>query len=170
MPGVFGSAEFSTCMKYRYELTRSWDATLPTVAFIMLNPSTADAADDDNTIRKCMGFAKRWGMGGLRVYNLFAFRATDPEELVWSEDPTGPDNDRWIQKAKEAGVIVCAWGSTRVHRLDVDLRETRARAVCEMMRGGGTSLKVLILNSDGHPRHPLYLKNNTLVKAWAGLC
>jgi hypothetical protein len=32
---------------------------LPRLGFIMLNPSTADAAVNDQTIRKCIGFAKR---------------------------------------------------------------------------------------------------------------
>ena len=75
------SAEISPCGLYRYSLTRKWEAWKGTVNFIMLNPSTADAQEDDPTIRRCIGFAKAWGYGGIVVTNLFAYRATNPKEL-----------------------------------------------------------------------------------------
>ncbi|MCL6601225.1 MAG: DUF1643 domain-containing protein, partial [Alicyclobacillus macrosporangiidus] len=34
---------------YRYSLVREWEEGRPRVLFIMLNPSTADDAEDDNT-------------------------------------------------------------------------------------------------------------------------
>src|SRR3546814_16904510 len=64
------------------DLWRIWDDTKPQCMFIMLNPSTADADLDDPTIRRCIGFAKSWGYGGLQVCNLFAYRSTEPRELL----------------------------------------------------------------------------------------
>ncbi|MDP3851982.1 MAG: DUF1643 domain-containing protein [Luteolibacter sp.] len=53
------SAVLSSCGQYRYELWRRW-AEGPHVLFIMLNPSTADATNDDATIRKCVAYARRF--------------------------------------------------------------------------------------------------------------
>lgn len=66
---------------YSYRLWRTWDESKPLVAFIMLNPSTDDETEDDPTIRRCIGYADDWGFGSLIVGNLFALRATDPQEL-----------------------------------------------------------------------------------------
>lgn len=84
------SAVISECGSYRYRLERVWEAEKDRVAFIMLNPSTADASKDDPTIRRCIGFAKAWGFGGLIVGNLFALRSTDPKALYGHKDPVGP--------------------------------------------------------------------------------
>ena len=67
-------AEISNDGQYRYLLGRRWDATLPECTFVMLNPSTADAKQDDPTIRRCINFAKSYGCGSLLVGNLYAFR------------------------------------------------------------------------------------------------
>jgi len=56
------TATISPCGKYRYFLSREIGQELGVATFIMLNPSTADATKNDPTIRKCMGFARKWGM------------------------------------------------------------------------------------------------------------
>jgi len=73
-----------------YQLRRKWDSEKPTLAFIMLNPSTADEVEDDPTIRRCVGYAEDWGYGELIVGNLYAYRTSDPEELNKVENPIGP--------------------------------------------------------------------------------
>src|SRR5262249_14212908 len=94
------AAVISDCGRYRYSLTRRWgDAAEPRALFVMLNPSTADAEQDDPTIRRCIGFAKAWGMGSLEVVNLYALRATDPAALLSAPDPIGPKNDTMITSA-----------------------------------------------------------------------
>ena len=145
-------AAISDCGRYRYCLWRQWGEG-PCVDFIMLNPSTADGKVDDPTIRRCIGFAKRWGAGSLRVLNLFAYRATDPKQLKAVDDPVGPDNDWWIQgyqdipePYEEPLYRVCAWGSGG--RL-----LGRDREVLGMFN----RIHALRLNTDGSPAHPLYL-------------
>jgi hypothetical protein len=91
--GLACSAVFSPDETWRYELRRVWDPTRPSMAFVGLNPSTADARHDDPTVRRCINFAKRWGFGGLIMLNAFAFRAADPREMMAAADPVGPDND-----------------------------------------------------------------------------
>ncbi len=56
--GYVKSATISDCGTYRYHLAREWSTGKP-ILFVMLNPSTADAGEDDPTIRKCLGFATR---------------------------------------------------------------------------------------------------------------
>lgn len=148
-------AVLSDCGCYRYTLTREWNGSLPALTFIMLNPSTADATLDDPTIRRCIGFARARGFGGLRVLNLFAFRATDPAEMKAAPDPVGPDNDEHLREmflaAAKVGVpIIAAWGAHGGH-MD---RESAVRALAAEC---GVTLMCLGATKDGHPRHPLYV-------------
>lgn len=167
-----GTAAISDCGRYRYELTRVWDKDRREVVFLMLNPSTADALADDRTIEKCCRFARRWGWGGIRVYNLFAWRATDPDQLSGVEDPIGPENDGYIFRGTRNRPVVAAWGSSTVMRGDVDMLRARAHAVCRLLEQCKQEnplfvLSALVVNQDGHPRHPLYVREATPLTNWA---
>ena len=83
--------------KYRYSLWRIWDKEKPIFTFVGLNPSTADHVQDDPTITHCINFAKSWG-GGIYMANLFAYRATDPQEMMSQDDPIGSDNDFYLNE------------------------------------------------------------------------
>src|SRR6185312_12359012 len=130
------SAYISDCGRYRYGLGREWDyPAKPALTFIMLNPSTADAEQDDPTIRRCIGFAKRDGFGALTVLNLYALRATDPRELERADDPKGPENDTMLRlHLKRGGTFVAAWGACAFAR-------RRARTVAAMARDEGVVLQ-----------------------------
>lgn len=110
------TAALSPCGTWRYRLTRKWDESLRVAVFIMLNPSTADAELEDPTIRKCMGFAKHNGLGGIEIYNLFAYRATKPkvlQGLISSSERIGPENDDYLRAINRySGTLVYAWGNT----------------------------------------------------------
>ena len=154
------SAVISDCGRFRYRLTRRWDETAAVATFVMLNPSTADAVQDDPTIRRCIGFARSWGCGGLSVVNLYAYRATRPTDLWTVADPVGPDNDVHLRRAFEeahasGGPVVAAWGGrARTDRVEVVLR----------LAG---SMQVLALTKGGQPRHPLYLRGDLQPFDWA---
>jgi hypothetical protein len=111
-------AVISPCERYRYRLWRGWgDGAAGFAVFIMCNPSTADQHVNDATIRKCIGFAQRWKMHGIRVVNLFALRSRDPNALLFDPyESAGPDNDwhlKWVTGPHCTGGdqrIICAWG------------------------------------------------------------
>jgi hypothetical protein len=146
------SAVLSLCQTYRYELRRSW-ADGPTVGFIMLNPSTADANEDDPTIRRCISFAKSWGYAGLVVRNLYALRATDPTELKGHPDPVGPDNRMYLTEAAADALTVCAWGA--------NADPVDAQALVSDLIVWGVKPHHLGLTKAGFPKHPLYLRADT---------
>ena len=156
--GMRKSAEISACGKYRYHLRREWDLDLPRVAFIMLNPSTADDKKDDPTIRRCIEFAKAWGYGGIDVVNLFAYRATNPKELKKASNPIGPDNDgNLLAVANMADKVICAWGTNGE-------MFGRSWRVIEKLRKEGVTPLCLDKTKKGHPKHPLYLKGDVTPK------
>ena len=140
-------ASISECGRYRYLLWRIWDREKPFISFIGLNPSTANAKKDDPTIRRCIGFAERWGYGGLYMVNLFAWRATNPKHMMSVEKPIGPLSDEYIKVAIEnSELMIAAWGVNGQHR-------NRAEAVKKMI----PNLKALKINKRGEPAHPLYI-------------
>jgi hypothetical protein len=144
-------ATFDVTGQYRYRLWRRWDGSLPRVVFVMLNPSTADHRQDDPTIRRCIGFARDWGYGGLVVVNLFAYRTASVTALFQARDPVGPDNDRHVAATcGRAAAVVLAWG---VH----GTRHGRAEGVLGLLARHRARLLCLGTTRHGHPRHPLYL-------------
>lgn len=115
--------------------------------FIGLNPSTADEVVNDRTVSRCIQFAKDWGYGALCMTNLFAFRATDPEVMKAHPEPVGKDTDAvLVALAKNAGVVVAAWGNDGKHL-------GRAQQVVSFL----PNLHCLKVTKEGQPNHPLYL-------------
>jgi len=149
---------FSDDRVYRYVLWREWnnlfDSSTGHAMFIGLNPSTADETKNDPTIRKCIGFAKRWGYNAMCMTNLFAFRSTDPRKMMGFSKPIGPDNDMWIARcAREAGTIVAAWGVKGQHiDRDLEVRKLIDRLQC------------LRRTKRGFPEHPLYVPYDATLK------
>lgn len=158
-----GSATFDDSYLYRYRLTRILaknNQGFRQVTFIMLNPSTADADQDDPTIRACSQFAQRWGYNQLNVVNLFAFRTPHPSALAKAEDPIGPDNDRYLlQAAASADKVILAWGN-RGNFL------SRNQVVLNLLAPYYHNLYCLQRNHSGQPRHPLYIKRTRLSTPW----
>ena len=147
-------ATISECGKYRYHLSRKW-GDRPSLCFVMLNPSTADADADDPTIRKCIGFATRLGFGSIDVVNLFAYRATDPANLKKAGYQVGPKNDAWIETTTlltyaNGGETVLAWGANA-------RKLSRPAEVLALLKRCGIAPKVLRRCADGTPQHPLML-------------
>ena len=144
------TAIISDDLKYRYVLTRVFDEKLPMIAFVGLNPSTADAEDDDPTINKCIRYCKSWGYGGFYMVNLFAFRSPYPETLFIENDPIGPKNDNHlIEVFSKVSKVICCWGNTGTYRgRNVDVLKNINDPYC------------LSINGSGEPTHPLFIKSD----------
>lgn len=146
-------AVFSPDRRHRLRLWRTWAYGRGTCVFCMLNPSTADAETLDRTVAKCVRYAEAWGFGRLEVVNLFAFRGTNPDDLLplFVHDRIGEGNDAAILAACQgADRVIAAWG---VHKAIGD----RALDVLRMIRGAGVGVHALHLAKGGAPGHPLYL-------------
>lgn len=154
--GMECGAKFSPGNAYRYALWRVWGDRAHRCVFVMVNPSIADHETDDQTIRKCVGFAKRWRFGAIEVVNLFAYVSTDVTQLLKVEDPVGPENDDHIATAlQSAHRVVWAWGkhNARVGKLIAKrLANSPLFEVPDRCESG-----TLGLNDNGSPRHPLML-------------
>lgn len=150
---VRSGAHFDPTGAFRYTLWREWDREAPRLAWVLLNPSTADADVDDPTIRRCMSFAWRWGYGSIEVVNLYAWRASKPAALEAAGFPVGPGNDRAVRRAvRRADRVVVGWGAFAA-------RDDRFRAV--LRRLGRVPLSCLGTTAGGQPRHPLYVRGDT---------
>ncbi len=146
-------AVISNCGNYRYSLTRIWDDSKPKIMFVMLNPSTADADNDDRTISKCIRYASNWGYGGLFVCNLFAYRSADPYELLNVNDPFGENNMMHIkQLIDKVSIVVCAWGHIKI--IKKLLAEQNPYIMFDFCN---EKLHYLELSIHETPKHPLYL-------------
>ena len=142
--------EFSPCRTWRYRLAFDFAAAgeaAGRLAFIGLNPSTAEAWTLDPTVFKVARLARRLGCGGLDVFNAFGLVSTDPAGLKEVADPVGPGNDTALATIGDQDTVLAAWGvhaglGDRFVRLRELLPE---RVVC------------LGVTKAGFPRHPLYV-------------
>lgn len=180
------AARISACGRFRYLLERLWSNAGHVLVVIMLNPSTADAATDDPTIRRVSAFAKAEGFAGIRVLNLYAFRASDPEHL-WGRlyhalgsttrlgepsavdrDVVGPDNGpRMFADVIRYGTAVrVAWGAGPPTRGLQAAHQKRVDEVAAFLRGVGVAPTAWGLTAQGHPRHPLYLPKAARTVPW----
>jgi hypothetical protein len=160
-------AVISPCARYRYALWRDVQPSLghrpdeaaPTVLFVMLNPSTADATQNDPTLRRCIGFAEREGYARLAVANLYALRSPSPMDIPRADDPVGPECDQWIADlAADANRVVVAWGADSYANAD------RVARVRELLQPH--NLFCLGTTANGAPRHPLYVRADQPLEAW----
>lgn len=153
---AMSSATISADGLYRYDLSRRWDDG-PRACWVMLNPSTADAALDDPTIRRCIGFSRAAGMGALVVVNLYAYRATNPAELSNVADPGGPENPGALAwHTSRAAIVIAAWGAHAAAAA-----APNRWGLFSHMADAGRRLWCLGTTRSGAPRHPLYVAGAT---------
>ncbi len=153
---------FSPHRRYRYTLIHRWDELLAPdrgIAWICLNPSTADENQLDPTLRRIRDFSATWGYSFFVMLNLFAWRATVPADMKRAPDPIGAENDRWISHwAQRVDRVMVGWGEHGAHL-------ARDRQVLTYL----DQSKVFCLerNASSQPKHPLYVAKKTLPAAYA---
>lgn len=159
-PDYHSTASFDNLAYHRYTLTRAWGNLPGTLKVIGLNPSTADAMQDDPTIRRCVDFADQLGFGGLVMLNVYAFRATDPKVMFrdrWPLDDWKNDTVLWRELATVPWAV-CAWTD--------HVPEARVRVVLDIFDEVGCEPRVFGLTKGGAPRHPLYLPRTARPVPW----
>lgn len=140
---------------HRYTLYRDWLGSRGRVNWIMLNPSVADDRLNDPTVRRCAGFAKRWGYSGISITNLFAYRATNPNDLKRLLGKVGGfrlaigerSTEHLDREAKNSVLIVCAWGD------NCDFMPERVSDVLYLLKP--YDLYCIRLTKSGNPVHPV---------------
>jgi hypothetical protein len=163
---MLSGAAFSDCGRYRYRLEREVGASGPTIAFVLHNPSTAGAENDDATSRRGIGFARSWRASRLIFVNPWAGIATNPKHLWTMADPIGAENDAHIVQAvrevrESGGFVVLAWGVVRPPRARKEATTLRLIQVQALVRAHGCDAFCLGTNKDGSPKHPLYVRADT---------
>lgn len=159
------SAIISPCGKYRYRLDRQVGMDGPVYAFFGVNPSTADASIDDATVRKWIGFCKRWGASRFIVGNVFAYRSTDVKALAKVSDAFGDDiGDHTTDIINEADILVPCWGNTG--KVPPSLQFAFDVLMDALVSSGKPVLHFGTTNS-GDPKHPLMLGYDTQLVSWA---
>lgn len=159
------SAIISPCGMYRYRLDRTVAMDGPVFAFFGINPSTADAATDDATVRKWIGFTKAWGGSRFIVGNVFAFRSTDVRALACTDDAFGDAiGDHTADIIAEADILVPCWGKTS--KVPPKL-QFAFDVLMDALVSSGKPVKCFGLTKSGDPLHPLMLAYRTPLVLWS---
>ena len=154
------SAIISNCEQYRYRLERDVQTEGNVIAFIGINPSTADAQKNDRTVNKWIGFTQVMGGRRFIVGNLFAFRSKDVSVLKIVDDPVGPDNaTHLLSIAADADILVPCWGSR--NKIPKELRQHIDPTIELLKSTGKTILTFGFTANTGDPKHPLFLSYST---------
>lgn len=174
-------ALFSDNGRFRYLLWRTWQDNVQMdagrmlhprprhrLAWVMCNPSIAGGEQDDPTIRKCVGFARRLGFGGITVVNLFAHCATDPKRL-WKRyrtrgaDIVGPEADAIMSSVFGScdHVVLACGGAPAAYAREAMARRLESVAALAINARPKPCIYVLGRTQHGLPKHPLYVPYET---------
>lgn len=138
---------------YRYVLAAKYPWSTETrkgkIAWIMLNPSTANEQKLDPTLTRCFRWMAAWGFEEMVILNLFAYRTSNPKIMFAAgKNAIGDSNNFHIAKEiADAAKIVCAWGA------NVAPDHPRVLTVLDLLRG--RELYCLGMTKNGSPIHPL---------------
>ena len=153
------------------------DSETRSILFIGLNPSMAEANVDDPTCRREVEFARDWGYTRYSKANVIPYRATSPKDLSHVGDMEGDEWQAAVERnvgeirrlAAESGKVVLAYG-----RLPANAPTRCIQALNDALSAAresapeSESLFCFGLNKDGSPKHPLYLRRDSILQGWKG--
>lgn len=157
------SAIVSPCGRYRFELRREFEAEdsvclADSCAFILNNPSVADAEQEDPTSRRGIDYTSRWGYATMIFANTNPFRSTNPRlAQIPSENVLLENDDHLRRIAREAEIRVVAWGDK--------VRPALAARALRVLQEIGP-IHILAFSKGGIPRHPLMLRKSLQPQLW----
>lgn len=129
-----------------------------------INPSTANEASPDPTMRKVMGFAETNGFDGFAMMNLYPQRSTNPYGLHKECDMQLHQHNLEVIaeafKDVEAPAVLLAFGN------NIGIRKylkSYLLDIYNMLRPYHPKwYQIGCLTKQGHPRHPLYARYEPL--------
>ncbi len=161
-PHMDSGATFNEDRTHRYRCWRRWNADHPPLAWLMLNPSTADERILDPTLKRVRAFSIAWGFGGFEVWNLWSLRSTDPKGLwAWlRSSDAGPELAANLAAIRAElprfGQVVCAWGAfSGCASRQIEVAERTAAEALDVIHGAGVETVCLGQTFGGYPKHPL---------------
>lgn len=157
----------------RFWLKRAWGAG-PLIAWVMCNPSTADAERDDPTMRRVIEFSLAWGYGSCVVINIIPFISSAPAQaLAWAKradiwmphgDPPTPEWDQWrenisicVEQINAAKAHIVAWGNEPAGYSRLWLQDIAEASGADFDDEHPEPIDWLCLGTtmSGAPKHPL---------------
>lgn len=159
------SAIISECGTYRYRLERQIASTGKTYAYFGINPSTADAIENDPTVRRWIGFTQLMGGGRVIVGNVFAYRSKKVADLLLDPLPAFSlaQQHHLGEIIADADVLVPCWGSrTKVPK---ELRH-HFDNVLQLLVNSGKPVLHFGRTKSGDPAHALFLSYETQLTPW----
>jgi len=153
--------EFSPDQKYRYYLQRNFKKNAKNLlVFIMLNPSTANEQYNDPTVERCQNHALNKNYDGMIILNIFAYRTTNPKQLLQTKNPIGEKNNQTIiNTIKKHQNIICAWGN---HGKILN----RSNEIKKILKKHRKKTQAFEITKQNEPKHPLYIPYNKKLKQY----
>lgn len=165
-----GQALFSeeTPPLYRYSLDRRWPAGVADrqsryLLWLGHNPSDAGAHYNDPTAEKICKFTHHYGYTFFKLMNMSDRIAPEPSDLLRLKAKELQSRENMVnimRAARYADKVIACWGS--VH----PSLKVMADCLEAALRAEGHELWTLVLNADGSPKHPLYIKDGTPLKLY----
>ncbi|MGG3158446.1 DUF1643 domain-containing protein [Priestia megaterium] len=160
LPNEVIKVEFDKTKKHRFFLSCTWNSSLKSALFIMLNPSWADENRCDDTVSKCIHYAKKINCGSVKIVNLFSLITPNPNDLLISSFRNHQDNLKWQKESlKKSDYVVAAWGEQGVWF-------NASYKILRLIEKYEIDIYCISTNRYGLPRHPARLSKSLSIKKY----